>query len=120
MHKYYKNKVANLINYMTASNENSFYCLIKLSSDDDYWGITLDGERFCAAHILEKTHRVLSDHEEAEKEAIKKGKLFPVLFYGTDNTSYLMRFVTKAQAKKFLDEIEEFSSFDHETFYYNS
>lgn len=118
MHKHLKNEVANLINYM--SSGDTFYGFVNISPDDFNWGVEINGEAFCAVHILPKSLTTLSDEPEKEAEAINKGHVFPVLFYGSDNTSYLMRFKLEETMGHVLQDMEHFDRFEETCYYYNS
>jgi hypothetical protein len=65
-----------------------------------------------------------SDHTPGvEEQLIKENKLFIVLMYGCDNTSYMKRFITREEALTWInssDPIDIYSEENEDILFYNS
>jgi len=125
------NLEGHLINYLSDNfhsldEENSFVGFIQIPNEKYtliYNNNTLshiaaqndDGELFVAVHLF-KAEREFFD-PESEENFIEKPYI--VLFYGTDNSSYGKRFVTKEEALQFI-KLGYLAGIDQNLDYYNS
>ena len=113
MHKYldhHKHPIANLVNYMTCAGRHAkFLGFLPINAKLDYWGIRFDdgGAAYCAVHLYEYCSHFMSEEEKREKKDIDAGKQTVLVFYGTDNTSYIRRFDSVTRAMKWFEKAEE-------------
>lgn len=122
IHKHSNNSVINMVNYMANSHRSpyEFYSFCKISDDLNYWGLLVDGEYYCAL-MLSREYLPYQMSDEAEKELaqIEQGLVYAVMLHGTDNTSYIKRFKTKADMDKWALNVESIV-LDETYLYYNS
>jgi hypothetical protein len=118
--------VANMLNYLAkpfyTDNSSEFYGFIPLNKDSYCsWGLLVEGEVICAVHLLGVKPNCVGDNPTKEQKLIDIGLEYVVMFYGTDNCSYLVRFNNKSTALMYLDSLQVFDV-DSEpcAVYYNS
>jgi hypothetical protein len=85
------------------------------------FGIELNGRNYTSVfYCPDENTEIQSDDYEKEHDLISLADAkYICLFYGSDNTSYMKRFLTKEDMHKFLDELEEVCESDLQL-YYNS
>lgn len=101
MHKSHPDYTVNIINYMSQfTDEFKFLGFIELDESFNHWGTTINGVPVVAVHVsLTPMSRLRSD-DPLEQQDLDSGKLWVLVLYGSDNTSYLKRFLSKDQAVK--------------------
>jgi hypothetical protein len=88
-----------------------------------YWGVKFENEYYAAMHYTNGPHlKVVSEHEDTELALIKDGYAFPVVMYGSDNTSYVIRFKSEQDRNLFMtsDDTWDCYSINPLPLYYNS
>lgn len=115
------NDVINTINYMSKTGSGTFIGFFPISGNYCTWGVEINEQYCCAVYLMEETTRNVSDHQDLENLYISVGLDLPVLFYGSDNTSYIMRFKDAEDAYSWLRENESFNALETDgACYYNS
>ena len=87
------------------------------------WGVKIEGKWFAAMHYSNTPIlTVVSEHETTEQEIISEGNIYPVMMYGSDNTSYVIRFKTEQERNVFMtsDDMWDCNSTHPIPLYYNS
>lgn len=87
------------------------------------WGVKFNGSWYVAMHYsIAPVLTVVSEHETTEQEIISEGNIYPVMMYGSDNTSYVIRFKTEQERNLFMtsDDTWDCYSTNPMPLYYNS
>lgn len=84
--------LANTLAYMLEGFRDwNCYGLVKISGDQHHFGTNVEGVEMCAVYGKRESLVVESEEAEKEREQIKSGKVAIILFYGSDNISYMRR-----------------------------
>ena len=92
-------------------------------SGDTYWGFTIGNKVYASIHVwYGEMPRVMSDDTEKEERQIhEEGKVHLILFRGSDNTSFMKRFVNEVGVINYIRDLEKFDiREDPELLFYNS
>lgn len=111
--------LANKINYMsTFTDKTTFMGFIP--APELYCGIIIDDVNMMAIHLHNSPCKhCRSDEEFKEQEQIDSGKLWLVVIYGSDNSSFMKRFKSESRARKWIEKTTELHQ-DDTWLWYNS
>ncbi len=109
----------NLINYMiTFTTETVFKGFIPLR--EEKFGVKIEDKCYAAIHLFRKPYtKMRSDDEKIEQNYLDKGFTTLVVIYGSDNTSYMKRFLDKSSAETWIRDTTELVR-DDSWLWYNS
>lgn len=74
------------------------------------WGVKVGDDYYSAMYVSSAANtKVISDQEAFEKPQIAFGRVFPIMLFGSDNTSYVIRFKTEEEVQAFISSEEPFN-----------
>lgn len=120
MHKHYgDNIILNMVNYMSDQfRDGVFKGFVKLE-DGYYFGTVLGDDEVVAIHYLGLQLKVKSDEQERELRQIQGGYNYLCVIYGSDNQSYMKRFISEEEFNKWFEDIDTLT-IDQDMLFYNS
>ncbi len=117
----------NLINYMADGfsggpfQEASFLGFLPITGEYSNWGVEIDGQTHCAVHLFRTIPGFVwgDDPKDTAENAIKNP--WVLMFYGSDNSSCMIRFPTRKVAEARIAAMKSVSHMgDPDMMYYNS
>ena len=117
----HNDRTANTISYMLAGYRD-WPCAglwpIQSNRGYDSWGALINDKYYCGVFINDqKCLDIMSDDAEKESILIDLGYHYICVFRGSDNTSYMKRFVSSEALHEFIMTATEVTDDDMELFY---
>ena len=120
-HKFYKDCTLNILNYMSSyhGTERSFIGFMKLQGNT-YYGAYLDDIPIVAVYkYMHPTYHQISD--DIAELSYTQEYPWVLFFHGSDNTSYIKRFISEKEMEEWFNKTEAFdSNRELMVFWYNS
>ena len=109
------------LNYMLTTGIDNYEIVgfKKLHADNNWWGIDIDGHRYCTVFQVNGDLpylKTVSDEYVKEQTLIDDGYVYCLYLKGSGNTSYVVRFKTLNDTQNFLDK-ESLNCYDDEIDY---